>query len=191
MNDGVLTKQIEQMKMDIWLELNENLTALENVKVMNHIFFSIHHFEGNKFNPGDPQHSYLNILLETHKGNPLSIGILYLILAQKLKLPLAGVNLPRHFILAYLTESAIPFSTAEDVLFYINPFNEGAVFTRREIELFIRQLKIKPKISFFTPSTNLEIMQRLLQNLKFAYQRSGEPDKINSLDSFLQILERI
>ena len=191
MDDENLSKRIEQMKMDIWIELNENLTALENIKVMNHIIFSMHRFEGNKFNPGDVKHSYLNIMMETHRGNPIALGILYLILAQKLNLPISGVNLPQHFILAYLDESDIKYPTANDVLFYINPFNEGAAFTRREIELFIRQLKIKPETSFFAPSTNLEIIQRLLQNLKFAYQRSGEPDKINSLDSFLKILEGI
>ncbi len=190
MDDEILTKRIEQMKMDIWIELNENLTALENIKVMNHIIFSMHHFEGEKFNP-DVKHSYLNIMMETHRGNPIALGILYLILAQRLNLPISGVNLPQHFILAYLNESDIKYPTADNVLFYINPFNEGAVFTRREIELFIRQLKIKPETSFFAPSTNLEIIQRLIQNLKFAYQRSGESDKINSLDSFLQILEGI
>jgi len=189
MDDGALTIRIEQMKMDIWLELNENLTALENVKVINHILFSMHHFEGNKINPGDPQNSYLNILMETRKGSPLSLGILYLVLAQKLNMPIYGVNLPQHFILAYLTEPGIPYPTADDVLFYINPFNEGAVFTRREIELFIRQLKIKPENSFFSPCTNLEIIQRLLQNLKFAYKRLEEPDKIEPLENFLKILE--
>jgi len=189
MDVGALTIRIEQMKMDIWLELNENLTALENVKVINHILFSMHHFEGNKINPGDPQNSYLNILMESRKGSPISLGILYLILAQKLKLPIYGVNLPQHFILAYLTEPGIQFPVPDDVLFYINPFNEGAVFTRREIELFIRQLKIKPENSFFAPCTNLEIIQRLLQNLKFAYRRLGEPDKIESLENFLKTLE--
>jgi len=191
MDDGALTIRIEQMKMDIWLELNENLTALENVKVMNHIIFSVHHFEGNKINPGDPQNSYLNSLMESHKGSPISLGILYLILAQKLKLPVYGVNLPQHFILAYLKETGIPYPEAEDVLFYINPFNEGAVFTRREIELFIHQLKIKPEISFFAPCTNLEIIQRLLQNLKFAYRRLGEDDKIEPIENFLKTLEGV
>lgn len=191
MDAGALTIRIEQMKMDVWLELNENLTALENVKVMNHILFSMHHFEGNKINPGDPLNSYLNTLMESRKGSPISLGILYLVLAQKLNLPIYGVNLPQHFILAYLTEPGIPYPAEDDVLFYINPFNDGAVFTRREIELFIRQLKIKPEKSFFSPCTNLEIIQRLLQNLKFAYKRLGEPDKIEPLENFLKILEGV
>ncbi|MEI6456499.1 MAG: transglutaminase-like domain-containing protein [bacterium] len=189
LDEAALTIRIEQMKMDIWLELNDNLTALENIKVINHILFEMHHFEGNKTDPSDPDQSHLNVLMESRKGSPISLGILYLVLAQKLNLPVFGVNLPQHFILAYLTDNGIPNPGADDVLFYINPFNEGAVFTRREIDLFIRQLKIKPDAAYFSPCSNTEIIQRLLKNLKHGYKRIGKPEKTAPLDQFLKILE--
>jgi regulator of sirC expression with transglutaminase-like and TPR domain len=189
LDEAALTIRIEQMKMDIWLELNENLTALENIKVINHILFGMHHFEGNKIDPSDPEHFYLNILMESRRGSPVSLGILYLVLAQKLNLPVYGVNLPQHFVLAYLTDPGIHHPGADDVLFYINPFNEGAVFTRREIDLFIRQLKIKPDPAYFTPCTNTEIIQRMIRNLKTGYKKSGNPEKTEPLNHFLKILE--
>src|SRR5512133_3194772 len=55
--------RIEQLRMAMWLELNENLTALENVKVINHILFDVNAFEGNKINLNAPQNQYLNTLL--------------------------------------------------------------------------------------------------------------------------------
>lgn len=188
--DGeALTISVEQMKMDIWLELNDNMTALENVKVLNHIFFGVQHFDGNKINPHAPQNYYINTLLETRKGSPLTLGMLYMILAQKLKIPVYGVNLPQHFILAYLTEMSIPNPTENDVLFYINPFNKGAVFTKREIELFIRQLKIQVDLSYFEPCTNIDIIKRLITNLIFSYNQLGYPDKIEDLENLLKIIE--
>ncbi len=191
LDEAALTIRIEQMKMDIWLELNENLTALENVKVINHILFEMHHFEGNKIDPSDPEHSNLNILMESRTGSPISLGMLYLILAQKLDLPVFGVNLPQHFVLAYLTFIGISSPGADDVLFYINPFNDGTVFTRREIDLYIKQLKIKPDPAYFTPCTNIDIIRRLIQNLRYGYKKQGNTDKIAPLDHFLKILEGI
>ena len=185
LDEEKLFQQIEEIRMDIWLELNDNLTALENVKVLNHLIYDVHHFDGNKINPAAPQNAYLNSLLETRKGSPLSLGMLYIILAHKLGLPVYGVNLPQHFILAYLTDFCQSNPTAEDVLFYINPFNKGAVFTRREIELYISQLKVKSEESFFAPCSNVEIIKRLLNNLIFSYNQLGYPDKIEDLEHLL------
>ena len=184
-----ITIKIEQMKMDIWLELHEDLTSFENVNVINHLLFDIHRFDGNKSDMANPQNNYINSLLESKKGSPLSLGMLFIILAQKLGLPVYGVNLPQHFILAYLKNTKIENPREEDVLFYINPFNKGVVFTRREIELFIGQMKIKPEKSFFEPCSNSDIIHRLIDNLIFSYNQSGNTDKIEDLETLLTALE--
>ena len=189
LNEENIVSRIEQMKRDAWLELNDNLTALENVKVLNHIIYDLHNFDGNRINIHAPQNSYINTLLETRKGSPLTLGMLYIIIAQKLNVPVYGVNLPQHFILAYTTEMVKPYLDENDVLFYVNPFNKGAVFTRREIELFIRQLKIKPEEYYFSPCTNVDIIKRLIHNLKNSYDQLGYPDKIEELDNLLSLTE--
>ncbi|MEI6173288.1 MAG: transglutaminase-like domain-containing protein [Bacteroidota bacterium] len=189
LNEEEIRITVEQLKMDVWIELHENLTALENVKVINHVLFDQHHFDGNKSDMNAPQNSYVNTFLETHKGSPLSLGILFIILAQKLGMPVYGVNLPQHFILAYLMEPGISNPGEDDVLFYINPFNKGAVFTRREIELFIREMKFKPEKSFFSPCTNPDIIRRLINSLISSYNQYGYLDKIEELQNLLNAFE--
>jgi len=184
LKESVVMEQITRLRMDIWLELNDNLTALENIRVINRILFDIHHFEGNRVNISEPRNFFLHTLLETHKGSPLSLGMLYLILARLVNLPVYGVNLPQHFILACLADP-VDEPVAEDVLFYLNPFNKGAVFTRREIELFIRQMKMKPESSHFTPCTNVEIIRRLLQNLIQSYSATGSAGNLQILEELL------
>ncbi|MGE5424215.1 MAG: transglutaminase-like domain-containing protein [Syntrophothermus sp.] len=183
-----LTVQIEQIRMDAWLEMNDELTALENIKVLNHILFKLHRFSGNKENPRIPDEQYLPSLLRLKKGTSLSLGILYLIIAQKLKLPLAGVNLPEHFILAYLGDRELPDPQLDDVLFYINPF-KGSVFTRREIELFLRQLKIKSNLDYFAPCTNREVIIRLVKTLINYYGEQKNKVRMNELNELLTLLE--
>ncbi|MBL7111901.1 MAG: transglutaminase family protein [Bacteroidales bacterium] len=189
LNAEEITVVIEQMKMDAWLELNDNLTALENVKVLNHIFYDMHKFEGNRINLYAPTNQYINTVLETRKGSPLTLGILYLILAQRLNLPIQGVNLPQHFILCYTTELYHFNTGTADVLFYINPFNKGAVFTRKEIDLFIRQMQLKPEPSFYAPCTNVDIIQRLISNMILTYTQLGNPEKVDELNALMELMK--
>ncbi len=181
--------RIEQLKMDIWIELHENLTALENVKVLNHIIFDIHHFNGNKDSLNEPQNNFINSLLENKLGSPLSLGMIFIILAQRLGLPVYGVNLPQHFILAYLTDTGIDDPGENDVLFYINPFNQGAVFSRREIDLFVKQMKIMPEKSFFAPCSNPDIIRRLIDTLLFSYKQTGNIEETEELENLLTAFE--
>ncbi len=187
-----LKERTDKIERDIWLELNSNLTALEKIKVVNHILFDIYRFSGNKTNIDAPQNLFFNNLLETKRGNNLSLGILYIILSQKLGMPVYGVNLPQHFILAYAdmdNKGKPKGDKPEDVLFYLNPFNKGAVFTQREIELFVKHLKIKPNAEFFKPCDNITILKRLFENIIYAYQKFGYPDKVNELSEIIKVLD--
>ncbi|MBN8696286.1 MAG: transglutaminase family protein [Bacteroidetes bacterium] len=185
-----IKKQIEQIKQDVWLELNDNLTALEKVKIINHILFDVHNFSGNTTNYHAPQNSYINNVLESKKGNPLLLSIIYTIISQSLEIPIYGVNLPEHFILCYVdTEHmGVPSTEGEvgsNVLFYINPFSKGAVFSKREIDAFLKQLKLDNLEMFYEPCSNLEIIKRLLRNLITSYEKLGYPDKSKELKALL------
>ncbi|HEY6162973.1 MAG TPA: transglutaminase-like domain-containing protein [Bacteroidia bacterium] len=191
LDENKIAKNIEQIKQDVWLELNNNLTALEKVRVINHIIFDVHNFSGNTVNYHAPQNSYLNNVLESKKGNPLSLSILYTIIAQDLNIPIHGVNLPEHFVLAYVDDhDVLPFTGDESdkVLFYINPFSRGAVFSRKEIDAFLKQLKLSPLQSYYEPCSNLEIIKRLIRNLIFSYEKLGYPDKSEEMQQLLNML---
>lgn len=191
LDEEKIIKQIGKITQDVWLELNDNLTALEKVKIINHVFYTIHGFKGNKQNFHAPQNSYINNLLETKKGNPLSLSILYSIIAQSLKVPIYGVNLPEHFILSYTQELISDFTKIKDsnVLFYINAFNKGTIFSINELQLFLKQLKLKPNEMYFNPCDNVQIIRRLIYNLTTAYEKLGYPDKMSELEKLLGVLD--
>ena len=185
LDEGIISVLIAQIKTDVWIELHDELTALENTKVINHILFNVYNFEGNKFDITDPENSYINTFLGTKKGSPLTLGMLYIIICRRLGLPVYGVDLPQHFILAYLSEPGMAEQEKGDVLFYINPFNNGAVFTRREIDQFISQMKIKPEESFYQPCSNAEVIRRLINNLIFSYKNRRMHEKLSELENLL------
>jgi len=182
-------QKIDTLVRDIWVELNEELTPLEKIKVINHVLFDIHQFKGNKQHFHSPQNSFINSVLETKTGNPLSLSILYSIIAQKLNIPIYGINLPEHFILGYKnTKEGFSFIDEEMMLFYINAFNKGAVFTRNEIEIFIQRLNLEKEESYFKACNNLETILRLLNNLENAYKQSGETSKELEIKEIKSIL---
>lgn len=191
-NETQVRKHIEQIKQDIWLELNNNLTALEKVRVINHILFDVHNFSGNTSNFHAPQNSYINNVLESKKGNQVSLSIIYAVIAQDLRIPIYGVNLPEHFILAYVDQAGSPSQPTMDqdrVLFYINPFSRGSVVSKKEIEAFVRQQRLEPKPEFFAPCSNLSIIRRLLNNLMASYEKLGYPNKVDELRVLRDALE--
>ena len=182
-------KQIDLIKRDVWLEINPNLTAYEKVKVINHIFFDVCNFSGNTSNYHAPQNSFINNVLESKKGNPLLLSIVYSVIAQGLNIPIFGVNLPEHFILAYLDEYSIKQEGEDEaILFYINPFSRGAVFSRREIDTFLKQLKLEPNRIFYESCSNIDIVSRQVRNLVHSFDKLGYPNKVNDLKELLLIL---
>lgn len=186
-----ILEPIEKIKQDIALEMSDNLTALEKIKMVNHIIFDIHKFSGNTNNYYSPQNSFLNQVIQSKKGNPISLGIIFATVAQKLGLPIYGVNLPKNFILAYKDEFYELLnqesSNYDNILFYINPFNHGAVLGRKEIDFFLKQQNITPDDSYYQPCNNLEIIQRLLLNLIYSYEKLEYKEKIKDLQDLLKI----
>ncbi|HJZ39366.1 MAG TPA: transglutaminase-like domain-containing protein [Bacteroidales bacterium] len=186
-----MNEQIESIRKDVWIEINSNLTALEKVKILNYIIFDLHKFSRNNTDFYSPQNSYINQVFETKKGNPISLSIVYLSAAWKLGLPIYGVNLPKNFILAYKDEFRQLDATdeSEDILFYINPYNKGAVLGRREIDYFITQQQLKPQPSFYLPCSNRDIIIRLINNLVLSYEKLGYAQKITRLKELLRVIE--
>jgi regulator of sirC expression with transglutaminase-like and TPR domain len=184
--------ELAKIRKDVWLELNDNLTALEQIKVFNYVFFELHGFHGNVDKYHAPENSFINKVLESKSGNPLSLSIVYMLVAQSLDLPVKGINLPEHFVLAY-TGASIDPTTLEykgnNVLFYINVFSRGTIFSYKDIDLFLKQLNQEPKPAFFNPCTNMDIIMRMLNNLINAYQKLNDTPKLNEIKNLALLFE--
>ena len=187
LDEQVIINQIEDIKREIWVGLQYEMSSIEKIKLINHVFYNQFGFSGNTKNHHDPQNSYLNQVLESKKGNQISLAIIYSTVAQKLDIPVYGVNLPQHFILGYIDEGNPDREHA--VLFYINAFNKGAIFGKHDVDQFLRQLNLEPQPGFYTPCNNAEIARRIIRNLISAYENLGATEKVNELKQLQDILE--
>ena len=90
-----IINEIDKIRLDIWLELHFDLSAYEKIRILNHVFYNIHGFKGNTDNYHDPKNSFINNALESKRGNPIMLAIIYMLVAQRLQIPIFGVNLPQ------------------------------------------------------------------------------------------------
>lgn len=194
LNIDDITTTIQQIRKDIWVEFNDNQTAYEQIRIFNKVFFGKYGFTGNSSNYHSSDNSIISRVLETKKGNPLSLSVIYSIIAQSLDLPVYGVNLPNHFILAYMDENNLsqflPITEEENygVLFYINPFSKGSIFDANEIKEFMKGLDKEPTRSCFEPCSNTDIIIRMITNLIFSFQQAGNGERVRELVELRDLL---
>jgi regulator of sirC expression with transglutaminase-like and TPR domain len=174
-----IKQELEQIYYDAWLEFKPDLYPYDQIKILNSVLFNKLKFGANTKNFHSPGNSMINVVLETHKGNPITLCIIYLLVAQKLKMPVYGVNLPNLFIVTYKEEKN---------QFYINAFNKGLIFTKQDIENYIHELRLTPQASFFEPCSNLEIIRRVFRNLIMSFDKMGEHAKAEEVKELLLII---
>lgn len=175
-----LNAEMQQIYFEVWTAFQKELSPFEQVRTINSVLFNRLKFSANTKNFHSPGNSMLSNVLDTKKGNPISLCSIYILVAKRLGLPIFGVSLPNLFVMIY---------QSKENSFYINAFNKGQTFTRKDIHTYLEQLKIEPLDRFFDPCSNLEIIQRFLRNLIYSFEKLGELDKVEELKTLLQLTE--
>lgn len=175
-----LREEMEQLYFQIWPHIRENLHPMDQIKVFNSVFFDQMKFGANTKNFHAINNSFLNVVLESRKGNPISLCMVYMWIAQKLGFPVYGVNLPNLFVLTYKQQG---------IHFYINVFNRGLIFSKVDIDNYLAQLNLPQNPMYYQPCSHIEIIRRVLRNLVMAYDKSGEEDRKQEINTLIDLLD--
>lgn len=160
------------------------MEPMEVIAALNTVVFKRFRFAPNKENPYTPHNSYISDVFARKKGSPTSLGLIYLAIAEKLDIPLRGVGLPHHFVMAYTYN--------EKVLFYVNPTKEGEILGLEELHKFLDRISFERHKKFVAPCDKPSIMYRLLNNLITSYSKTQGVEaesRIRDIDSLCQILK--
>jgi regulator of sirC expression with transglutaminase-like and TPR domain len=171
---------LDKMAMDIEKRVDDrgyiDHTSVDTINIINEYLFVERGFYGNSDNYYDPDNSYINKVLDKKIGIPVSISVLYILLAKRLNLPIFGVNLPSHFIIKYQD------STEE---FFIDPFNKGIVISRDEVIQFLEKLGLDEEefnhIPYLKIAEDKEIIKRVLANLLNVFEKDKDEMKIEQI----------
>ncbi|MDD4033311.1 MAG: transglutaminase family protein [Bacteroidales bacterium] len=170
-----ISDPINHICSDIWLEMHDDLNALEKVALINNVLYEVYGFSGGTRAFPSIFDTHINVVLSQKKGSAVVLAILYLIIAQKLNLPVEAFRFAdRVLLLGYLNAAKENKNdNKKKILFYIHPFSKGIVFGKSELEHVMNEKDISPDRSFTTPCSYKEILMCLLFNLSAAYEQEG------------------
>ncbi|HVK96292.1 MAG TPA: transglutaminase family protein [Flavisolibacter sp.] len=183
--------EVEKIRRNIWLELNNYLTPLEQVRIVTGILYSYYSLKGTEISYADVNEFLINKVLETKRGNQLSNGILYLILCELLDIPVKAIGIPKQFVLAFFKPGYSSESTEDHISkieFYIDP-SSGMVFTHKDIENYFKRISVPPVHSYFKPLPNKRIIQHLLEETAKCFDNDKDGYKKDELISLSKILD--
>lgn len=159
------SREIDQLALRCQDLVVASHSVKEVCKVINRVIFHEEGFRGNFDDFNNPMNSYLSQVLESHKGIPISLGILYILVAQRLGIDLEPVCMPGRFVVGCFLEQA-PF--------YIDPFERGAIRGPEYLFRFLKSRNIAPDISHLAPSPVREVLCRCCRNLVHQYISIGD-----------------
>ena len=151
----------------------------DKLVVLNQVLFKDERFRGDWNNYFDPQNSYLNRVMDRKLGIPISLAVLYLLVAQRLKIPIQGAGIPGHFMVKYKDAKTE---------FFIDAFNEGRFLSRPECVQFIVEAGYPYQADFLDGVGPREILARMLRNLILIYVDRHEQTLERTLTQFLDLL---
>ncbi len=156
-------------------------TDKEILSTMNNYLFDELGFSGDEESYYDPQNSYLNRVVDRRKGNPINLSLLYLLLARRLQLPVAGIGLPGHFICRYQ-------STSDEI--YVDPFHHGKFLTKADCIQYLVSGSHGLQDEFLAPVSTRRMLMRICSNLHQIYSQMELTEETTRLQRYLVALAR-
>jgi len=166
-------------------QLRERLAPAADPKdvlsALNHYLFVELGLSGNEENYYEPENSYLNRVIDRRTGNPINLCLVYILLARRLRLPVAGIGMPGHFVCRYQ-------STASEL--FIDPFNHGKFLTKAECVQYLVRGNYSIRDDYLTPVTPRRMLLRICGNLHQIYLHLEQSEETTRLQRYLVALAR-
>ena len=182
--------EVEKIRRNIWLELNNYLTPLEQIRIVTGILYSYYNLKGTEVAYADINEFLIHKVLETKRGNQLSNAVLYLILCDLLDIPVKAIGVPKQFVLAYF-KPGYSSETSEDyqakIEFFIDP-SSGMVFTHKDVENYFKRISVPPVPSYFKPLSNKKVIQHLLEEASRCFDNEKDQYKKDELLNLAALL---
>ncbi|MFN0101814.1 MAG: SirB1 family protein [Bryobacteraceae bacterium] len=156
---------LDSYASEIDSRLRMEYDAVERLQVLHEFFFREQGFAGNETDYYNPRNSCINEVIATRQGIPISLAVVYLSVADRLDMPMAGVGLPGHFLVRY---------DEEDFHAFIDVYNSGQLLDGEECFQLARRMTgmdLTPSPGILNAVSNRQIMVRMLNNLRSIYLR--------------------
>jgi regulator of sirC expression with transglutaminase-like and TPR domain len=157
--------------------------ALGRLHRLREYLFVEQGFAGNHDDYYDPRNSFLNDVLDRRQGIPITLSLVLMEVGKRLGLAIEGIGLPGHFIAG---------ARLDDSQILLDPFNGGALLTPEECEGLVGSVlgrEVTLSTEHYAPVSGRQLLTRMLANLKGAYWRREEWDRVVGAIDRLLVLD--
>jgi regulator of sirC expression with transglutaminase-like and TPR domain len=172
---------LDDYAADLRERLDFGAVAAQMIATINEYLFKIQGYHGNEENYYEPENSYLNKVIDRRKGNPISLCLIYLLLARRLHLPITGIGMPGHFLCR--------FQTPTEELF-IDAFNSGKILTKGDCVKYLLHTRDGFKEAYLAPITTRRTLLRVCSNLHQIYSQQSRKDDIARFQRYIVALAK-
>lgn len=172
-------RQIEDMATILKQRCEPGMDPRQAIQMINQHLFHELGFKGNTQDYYDPDNSFLHQVIDQRVGIPISLCVLYLLIGQRLNVPVVGVGMPGHFIVRLQTEPV-----------FIDCFNQGVILSQQDCAKFLQDYGVDFDSHYLDPISNEQILARMLRNLVAIYQKRDESQQAERFNRLLAIVER-
>jgi regulator of sirC expression with transglutaminase-like and TPR domain len=152
--------QLDGFAQDLAQQLAGVESGRDRLRIFNHHVFRQLRFQGNEEDYYHPDNSYFNCVIDRRTGNPISLCMVYLFLARRLHLPIAGIAMPGHFICRYQ-------SSTETI--YVDAFHRGRILTKADCIRYLQQASYGSCEGLLSPASHRRVLLRMCSNLHQIY----------------------
>jgi len=180
-NVGAYRALLDEYAQEVAERLPSTDMGAEVLATLNEQLYQRLGFAGNEMDYYDLENSYLNRVLDRRVGNPVSLCLVYLLVARRLHLPVAGIGMPGHFLCRYQTPK-------EE--FFVDAFNRGRLLTKADCIRYLVQVSYGYQEGLLSPASPRRILLRVCSNLHQAYLHLKDREETNRLQRYVVALAR-
>lgn len=180
--------EIEKIRRSIWLELNDYLTPLEEVNIINKIVFGYYKFKGIETNYNKAKDFDLSALISEKQANTFPLAALYLLISEMLGLGLKPVDVPRQNLLCYYEEEPLFAEQGSSILFFIDPLS-GQIYTHKDIENYLKKINYVPHPLQIPAVSNVRFVQKWLSELIKVEKEAAQDHRYNGIKALINKLD--
>jgi len=158
----------------------EPMSIREKCRVINRVLYHELGYLGDIEHYSDPRNSLFNHVLERRKGIPITLSILYILVADRCGLRLDPIGIPGHFMVGCFQEGK-PF--------FLDPYRRGLLHDPDQVFTLIRRSNLIPKVSDLAPTPVREVLCRCCQNLTQHFTAAGDNGNARLFSSFIDDFE--
>lgn len=167
--------------MDLRMRLDLTQSPRHVLAGISRYLFQELGFAGHEQYTAEPDVSYLNRMVDTRKGNPIGLCILFLFVTRRLRLPITGIGLPGHFVCRYQ-------SSKEEI--YIDCFRKGAFMTKADCFSFLLHTYTGFQERVLSPLSARRILHRMCNNLFQTYAHLESMEEANRVRRYVAALAK-